>query len=90
MYSNEFQKIENQISALNTKVDHLYKRIDSICVNLDIDHGNKLYVQLNDMMEAIKTVYHNVDQSHMVTIKSKIDLVMKTVEQIRGAVIERP
>jgi len=86
MANEDFSNLRRQVEMLNNKVDGLYRKVDLICSDLDVDHGMRVNVQLNEILNYLKSVNRDLTEGQMTTMRFKIDSVMKSIEFINSKI----
>ena len=86
MNTQDFQNLEKQIQYMSVKVDDLYKKIDQIYLDLDVNHGMKMHDQLAQIVDSLKVVTRDLDIGQVSTFKYRIDNVIKSMEVIQDRI----
>ena len=87
MANEDYNNLRRQVEILNKKVDTLSLKIEMICTDLGINHGIKVYTQLNEILNYLKSVNKDISDGQMSTMKYKIDSVMKSIEYINSRMV---
>ena len=87
MASEDYSNLRHQVDLLNKKVDLLSIKIEMICNDLGVNHGAKVYAQLNEIVGYLRSVNKDITEGQMSTIKYKMDSLMKSIEYINSKMV---
>lgn len=83
MTTEEYRFLVRQINTTNERIEELYKLINAICSNLNVNHGSTLYRQLEIMSDSIRTVSNDINEGQVKNLKYKMDDLQKTLEYLQ-------
>ena len=79
MTTEEYRFLVRQINTTNERIEELYKLINTICTDLNVNHGNALYRQIETLNDSVKMVSNDINQGQVRNLKYKMDDLQKSL-----------
>jgi hypothetical protein len=78
--TEEYRYLVRQINFTNQRIEELYKLINAICSDLNVNRGSTLYRQLETMNASLRTVSDDINSGQVRNLRYKMDDLQKTLE----------
>lgn len=84
MTTEEYRFLVRQINTTNERIEELYKLINTICTDLNVNHGNTLYRQIETLNDSVRMVSNDISQGQVRNLKYKMDDLQKSLEFLQS------
>lgn len=80
MTTEEYRYLVKQINTTNERIEELYKLINSICTDLNVNRGQTLYRQLETLSTSVRSVSNDLNAGQVRNLKFKMDDLQRSLE----------